>query len=166
MSSPLDGKPDPRDPELVKAHSVLAREANKARKQQIRELAERYPDRIPELTKQSLDVSQSYEYSVALTIEGILVLDLGILFLGTPYIFEGLGAGLVLGGNDSWGIASFNYSLETMRNWEAAFQATFTAGMTEIALWGRQREYIGIIFAAGIGLGIDVISGGQGKFRG
>jgi hypothetical protein len=167
MSSLFDSTPDQRDPELAKAHSVLAREAHKSLKERVRELAEKYPESVPELSKESLidtDADRTLYYAVALKVEGIIVVNLDISFSDTTYTFHGEGGGIAIGGNISWGTAIFNYPLSVMSDWEALFTVNYASLVTEVALWGLHGEYIGIILAGGIGLGGGTV-GGRGEFK-
>jgi hypothetical protein len=84
---------------------------------------------------------------------------------GNPHLefFGGFG-GIMCGCANTWGTAWLNYDLNTLRKWDANFQANFVGIATNVNLWGMRGEVVGNIATGGIGVVAGVV-GGKGHFR-
>jgi hypothetical protein len=152
---------DPRSPELVEAHSVLAREAFNTLAAQAAKAAEAHPDEAKHLRSST---GQTYTYPIKLTLGSLLYTVVTIDFAGTDDYFLGHAGGLAVGVDLGWGAAVLNYRVEDIVGWEARFELSFLPLATNINLWGMHGEYIGSGVTGGIGLGSGIV-GGQGSFK-
>jgi hypothetical protein len=154
---------DTRDPELIQAHKVLARETFKFQTARTKEIIKRHPEwKIPPMP------GTVFEYNTdVLTVGALFGIFITMQFYSDNYQhralqFAGGGGGLGTYDSISRGTSWFYYPLETLLGWEARFEVHFLALGVSVNLWGMHGEYIGS-YAGGGGAGIGVY-GGQGKF--
>ncbi|MFJ8143128.1 hypothetical protein [Streptomyces sp. NPDC096013] len=165
MSFPTDETQDPREQELIKGHSIMAKEALRSLTARTLEIAQKAdPENVPEQVRDSLAAKELSEYPVSIAIGGAFVVTLDANFTNLPYTFHGVSGGIALGGGITWGTAWFNYPIERIIGWDARFWASFATAVTSITYWGMSGEVIGSMIAGGLNIGGGGV-GGQGTFR-
>jgi hypothetical protein len=156
---------DPRSPELIEAHNVMARENLKLMRMRAEEFSAKHPE-FKVTSPPKLDSPYKYATDVATT--GLLFgVAVAMEFYSDNYKtrveqFVGGGGGVGTYTSISRGTSFFNYPLEQLLGWEARFEMNFAPLTVNVNLWGMHGETIGSFVGGGLsGVGIY---GGQGKF--
>ncbi len=160
MTAPASETQDPRDRELADAHSVLAKETLQVLTARTLEIAREHPQEAPDI----LRPAEQFKYDIQVSLGGLLFIVVTIDFRNTNYYFLGMGGGLALGAQVTWGTAWLNYQIQDIIGWEARFEMNYLPVATNINLWGLHGETIGSIAAGGLGIGSGIV-GGQGSFK-
>jgi hypothetical protein len=104
-----------------------------------------------------------YKYPVTVEIESGFFSFLTVKFINTDRQFYGPGGGFSLGIGYGLGTAFFNYSLDTLKNWQATYEFNFNSLGATFFFWGMSNEYIGNITTGPLYFGSGV-GGGKGDF--
>ena len=160
---------DTRDQETVAAHTVMAKSALAVENARILELATAHEELAP-MTVKVPDATSEFVYHAQMDYGGLLYAVVEVTFYDwndrnkRVGHFFGHSGGLVLGVGVTWGTAWLNYSIESIRNWDARFLANMYPGATNVNWWGMSGEAIGAFVGGGLGIGTGIV-GGQGKFN-
>lgn len=111
--------------------------------------------------------NQPSQYVTRMSWAGIGGGTLTVMFKRQKLQFDGVSVGDTFGGFIGWGMAAFNFSLESMTNWEARFAIEglgVGGGLASTQLWAMDGRHIGIVVAGGVGAGHSG-GGGRGRFH-